>query len=508
MENVSPTPSTVVFDDALVAQFLGMPESYQFDCKRIRDKLTTVLEAVVAFANCDGGMIALGLEDPDKGKGQDRVYGIQENPANWDEVRRLIHSRITESHLLPFKHVEVGCTLRDGSRGSIVVLQITKSPTIHSIVGDGTLIRLEKGNKQLTAPEIRDLTFSRGILTAESMLETVDFELLDTDFWRQYAQQRHLTRSIDEALHHVGLAKKNAEGKLLPTRAAVLLFAENPSGLIAGKAAVRVFHYRGNRIETDPNTNLVRKPITIDGPLIRVIQDALDAVVGELASGIQMGPLGFEIVQKYPVRVLREAITNAVIHRDYRLPSDIHIRIFSERIEVESPGLLVGPVTPSNIGRIGTHTRNPLLVGALREFPTPPNLDAGEGVRMMFGTMRATGLYPPLYVTRPYTRRESVTVILLNENRPSAWEQVSEYIDKKSTIGNKEVRKILETEDVLQASKLLKQWVAKGLLQIVNPEQGTKVRIYSKPGVRLETQLFSDPIGKQMAEKSQAIDAE
>jgi len=87
---------TAPCDDALVDQLLGMDESYQFDCKRIKDKLNTVIETVVAFANGDGGVIALGLEDPDKGKGRDRVYGLQENPANWDEVRRLIQTRITE----------------------------------------------------------------------------------------------------------------------------------------------------------------------------------------------------------------------------------------------------------------------------------------------------------------------------------------------------------------------------------------------------------------------------
>jgi len=284
---------------------------------------------------------------------------------------------------------------------------------------------------------------------------------------------------------------------VIPQRAAILLFAENPSGLLAGRAAVRLFHYRGSRVEPDPNTNLVRKPITIGGPLIRVISDSLDAVVGELASGIQMGPLGFEIVQKYPLRVLREAITNAVIHRDYRLQTDIHIRLFSDRIEVESPGLFIGPVTTANVGRIGTHARNPLLVGNLREFPAPPNLDAGEGVRMMIGTMKATGLYPPLYFTRPHTERESVTVILLNENRPSAWEQVSDYVDKHGFIGNKEVRRILGTEDTLRASRLLKEWVERGLLEVANPGRGTRIRFYAKPGIRPESLLFADLAGKQ-----------
>lgn len=485
------------FDDAYIDTLLGLDESHEFDCKRLKDKLASIIETVVAFANSDGGTIALGLEDPDKAKGRARVLGIQENPSNWDELQRQIRTRITDPHLLDWPHTEIGCTLADGTIGSVVVLHVAKSPTIHSIVGDGTWIRLDKGNKQLTAPEILDLMYRRGTVTAESDLEAVDFELLETDYWRQYAQQRRLTRPIAEALYHVGLAKRSATGDLQPTRAAVLLFAEHPSGLLNSKAAVRIFHYQGTRIETDPNTNLVRRPVTIDGPLIRLIPDSLDAVVAGLASGIQMGPMGFEIVQKYPVRVLREAITNAVIHRDYRLPSDIHIRIFSDRIEIQSPGLLIGPVTPHNIERIGTHSRNPLITTNLREFPSPPNLDAGEGVRMMFGTMRSTGLYPPLYQTGHHAEPESVSVILYNENMPSAWEQVSDFLDKHGRIGNKEVRKVLGIEDTVRVSRFLKEWVELGLLKVLNPDRGSRIRVYSKPGLVLQQGLFADTPGKE-----------
>ena len=478
-------------DDALVDKALLEEESYNFDCKRLKDKLTKVLETVVAFANSDGGVIALGLEDPDKAQGRDRVYGIQENPMNWDELRRLIRSRITESELLACEPAEVGCTLRDGTIGSVVLLRIEKSTRIHSIVDDGTFVRLQKGNKQLTAPEINELSFARGTITAESQLEHVDFDLLNTDYWRAYAQQRRLTRPIDEAMLNVGLAKRAGDGKILPIRAAVLLFAEEPSGLLAAKAAVRIFHYRGNRVETDPNTNLLKPPFTVSGPLIRQIQDATEAVVRELASGIQMGPLGFEIVQKYPLRVIREAITNAVIHRDYHLMADIHIRIFSDRIELESPGLFAGPITARNIERMGAYNRNPQLASHLREFPNPPNLDAGEGVRMMFGTMRETGLYPPIYLTRPRIERQSVLVQLLNGNRPSLWEQVSDYIDRNGSVGNAEVRQLMGTDNVLGVSKLIREWVDLGVLVVANPQAGPKHRRYTKPETPSMATLFA-----------------
>ncbi len=69
---------------------------------------------------------------------------------------------------------------------------------------------------------------------------------------------------------------------------------------------------------------------------------------------------------------MKEAILNAVIHRDYRLNRDIVIRVFVDRITVESPGALPGTITPANIERARSKAGNPLLAQNLREFPVPP----------------------------------------------------------------------------------------------------------------------------------------
>ena len=221
--------------DARVDQILGFSESRTFDCKRLKGKLTKVLETVVAFANSDGGIIALGLEDPDKARGRDRLYGIQENLMNWDELRRLLRSRITEPDSLSWTPLEIACTLR--------------------------------------------------------------------------------------------------------------------------------------------------------------------------------------------------------------------------------------------------------------EFPRPPNLDAGEGVRMMFGTMWDTGLYSPVYLTRPTIEREVVVVYLFNENRPSIWEQVTKFIDKNGTIGNSEVRQLMDV-DTLKASRQIREWVERGFLVIANPQAGKRLRRYTRPDFEPTETLF------------------
>ena len=158
---------------------------------------------------------------------------------------------------------------------------------------------------------------------------------------------------------------------------------------------------------------------------------------------------------------------------------------------MDSPGLFAGPVTIANIGQVGAFNRNPVLVSHLREFPNPPNLDAGEGVRMMFGTMRETGLYPPIYLTRPRIERQSVVVQLLNGNRPSLWEQVSAYIDRNGSVGNAEVRQLMGTDNVLGVSKLIREWVDLGVLVVANPQAGPKHRRYTKPETPSMATLFA-----------------
>ncbi len=150
----------------------------------------------------------------------------------------------------------------------------------------------------------------------------------------------------------------------------------------------------------------------------------------------------------------QEAITNAVVHRDYRLNRDIHIRIFDDRVEVESPG-------------------------HLREFPNPPNVDAGEGVPMMFAQMSAADLYEPLYREQLDAAIPTLVLTLLNEERPPLWVQVSDWIGRNGPIANAQLREISGL-DTLGASKQLKQWVAQGVL-VALPGASLKHMRYTLP---------------------------
>jgi ATP-dependent DNA helicase RecG len=335
----------------------------------------------------------------------------------------------------------------------------------------------------MNATEITELSYQRGVRSAESEPVDVDFELLDTETWRLFLRGRGLTASgIADQLYRIGLARKVAE-ELRPMRAAVLLFADHPGALLAAtgtRADVRVFHYKGTQVEAEAVPNLKKAPKTLSGPLYRLIEQTHAYVLDELAQGLTLAKSGFRTVHRYPERVIKEAITNALIHRDYRQNRDVHIRIFDNRIEVLSPGLFPGRITAATIDRAGSFARNALLASNLREFPEPPNVDAGEGVRMMFSVMRASSLYPPQYRELHEQAQGAVMVTLLNEERPPTWEQVSDWMERNGPLNNSSLCQIAGL-DTLKASKLLQRWVSQGLL-VSDDTRGKRNTVYRKPG--------------------------
>lgn len=210
-----------------------------------------------------------------------------------------------------------------------------------------------------------------------------------------------------------------------------------------------------------------------------MIDDTVRVVLDELSAGVELASSGFKAQHRYPERVVKEAIVNAVIHRDYRLNRDILIRIFDDRLEVDSPGVFPGAITPANIAKAGSKARNPLIAKTLRDFPVPPNFDLNEGVPMMFAEMASAHLYPPQYRQNMETASESVTVTLLNMERPTVWDEVSDWIDRNGALANAELCKIAGV-DTLKASKMLKAWVDQGVL-VQLPALAKRYTSYVKP---------------------------
>lgn len=379
------------------------------------------------------------------------------------------------------------CTLRDGQPGHVVALRVDKSSKVHSLTDSGeTFTRMGASNRQLNAAEIATLFYQRGVRSAAEELVPVSLELLDTPIWRTFLAVRFTNAApMADQLKKIGLAGTNSTtgiDELQPNRAAVLLFADEPGSLLAAhgsRADIRLMVYSGKAVMTGALPNMRKVPLTIRGPLIVQIDDAVKAVLRELEEGITLASSGFKAAHVYPERVVKEAIVNAVVHRDYRLNRDIFIRIFDDRIEVESPGTFLSNITAGNISRSGSNARNPQIVRNLQAFPVAPNLDAGEGVKMMFAEMAAAKLYPPRYSQNLERSIESVTVTLLNSARPSTWDEVSDFLDRERAITNTKLREISGL-DTLAASKQLKSWVSQGVL-VALPAASRQLASYTKP---------------------------
>jgi len=462
---------------------LNIPaESQTVEFKRlsaIKNDVDRIVESVVALTNSDGGTVVLGVSDPSKvtANPYDRIYGIEENPANFDllgrEITRIIPplGSIWPPQIIPVPEINK----------RIALLFIPKSIDNFHSINNHVYIRQERSNKLLTAHELIKFAYAKGFQKADREIVDIDFSLLKTSYYEDWKGSRKVTgSSIEEILEKTGLARKNDKGELKPTRAAVLLFAEFTSDLFDTKCTIRVFQYTG-KLETIGETpNLIGTPKTISGPIIKLIKEAHEYVLTLLRTGIKI-PSGFVTKYQVPERAVKESITNAVIHRDYFMKRDIEVKIFEDRIEIENPGLLPYNITPANIGYIRSDGyRNDLLVKHLREFPAPPNLDQNEGVRAISVEMKTNNLYPPIYWTYPHLS-DAVRIILLNEKVASEWEKINHYLKKNKYITNEIAREITGVQQRDSMSQILKKWVDKGLLIQIKPSSGylraTKYRL-------------------------------
>lgn len=502
MIDLSPTQAA----DRITA-LLAAPESRTLDFKRISGKQSRMYEAVCAFANSEGGLLVIGIGDAKAmkpgDKPQSRLFGIEENPEGFDDFRRELLHRFTPA-ITKLHWIRLPCTLHNGQPGHVVLLRVEKSDQIHSVVGNGTWTRMDASNREMSAAEIADLAYQRGVRSAETEPVAVALTLLDTPVWHSFVASRGLRAGTQaEQLLRIGLADRvlqvDGSEEVLPRRAAVLLFAEEPGSLLAafgGRADLRVMVYAGKEMGINAVPNLRKPPKTIRGPLIEQIDWAVKAVLAELAQGLTLASSGFKTRHQYPERVVKEAIVNAVIHRDYRLNRDIMVRVFDDRVVVESPGLLPGAITAANIQYARSKARNPLIALNLREFAVPPNIDDGEGVRMMFGEMAAAQLYPPQYRQNTDAAVETLLLTLFNEDRPAVWTEVNDWMERNGPIANADVCRIASV-DTLKASKMLRGWVDRGLLEPL-PGRVRSNAAYRKP-TQADEQLGLLP-GEEMGE--------
>ncbi len=350
-----------------------------------------IAETLVAFANADGGELLVGVED------QGEVTGIEHLTEN--QVTLLLEApraRVHSDTPLP----EARCSRIQAGAHTLLYFAVPKSATHVHLTSQGHCLQRHDLATRPVAPE-RILFERREQISREYDRQFVDgasTEALDRELVQAVAQQLSPGMSVERCLQYLDLAEYAGPGLRL-RRAALLLFAKSPQQWHP-RLQIRTLKVAGTSIGTGDSYN-VASDTTLVGNVLRQIEEGWDSLRPHLVVQTRFGEgARFESTVMYPELACREALVNAIAHRDY---SDegrgIEIYVFQDRLEVRSPGGLLSTIKITDLLKLeGAHqSRNALVARVLRELGYMREL--GEGVRRIFSLMQQNELTPPEFAT-------------------------------------------------------------------------------------------------------------
>jgi ATP-dependent DNA helicase RecG len=369
--------------DEVAGALLAADEDQWFDRKSARISPWKLANAIIGFANADGGIVAVGLSDG-RVEGTDRLSGarnalVQAGIELCDPPVRL-------------RHQLVACVNARDARDHLLVLEVRPSDgLVHANTRDEVYLRVGDQNHRLTFAQRRELAFDRGPGSYETrplagaLITGANDELLD-----EYVVAAAATDRV-RLLRARGLLSDDHTFNV----AGCLLFDQHPQSLLP-EAFVRVLRYQGRERGAGARQRLVSDR-RCEGPIPRVLQEArqqLDAVQPRRRA---LGRDGrFADMPLVPEDAWLEGVVNAVVHRSYSLAGDhIRVEVFDDRIEIASPGRFPGIVDLADPLNAPRFARNPRIARVCADLSFGQEL--GEGIRRIYDEMRLAGLADPVY---------------------------------------------------------------------------------------------------------------
>jgi len=361
-------------------------------------------KALVALSNLDGGHVLLGIDDGGS------VLGLTRgNLEEW--VMTTCRAKI-RPEIIPYFEI-----IRDVEPGKdIAVVSVEKGWTVHYRWHDNHstyYIRVGSQSREASKEELERLFQQRGAFRLEvrpvSGSSTDDFDMrrLQDYFSRvrkQDAPSAEDLRNWQQLLVNTEIMSKEEE-KIACTVAGLLLFGKNPNRYLP-QAGIDAVAYPGVDKEY---ASLER--MSVRGPLVGLLTEKGDQLIepGIIEQAVYFVKRntgvsaslhhGTSRVEKpaYPEEVIREALVNAVVHRDYLLSStDIELSIYADRLEIISPGRLPNGITPARM-RVGCRAaRNQLLKDVMRDYGYLEHMGMGIPRKIIKGMREHNGTEPDL----------------------------------------------------------------------------------------------------------------
>lgn len=391
-----------------IEELLSAEETQIFDRKSIHIDPKALAIPIIAFANADGGTVAIGISDKTR-----RVEGIDDETGKVNELLRVpfdfcVPTVKTEIEKVP-------CTDFKGRANHVLLMHVEPSMEVHANQADEVFMRVGDKSKKLSFDERMQLMYDKGERFFEDKpVPDADIDDIDMDFVKSYMDKIGYSKSpMEYLLENKGFVKEKNHSFQVST-AAILLFGKNPQ-LYFPRARVRFIRYEGIRECVGAQMNVI-KDVIFEGNILNMLTKAISYLDTQIKEKTYLGADGlFVTEEEYPKFVRQEIIVNAITHRDYSIRgTDIQIKMFEDRIVVESPGRLPGLVKVGNIRH--THfSRNPKIAEFLRVYNFVK--EYGEGVDRMCRELEAAGLQSPEYRVNAFMLQATIRNRLASEGK-------------------------------------------------------------------------------------------
>ena len=365
-----------------------------------RDDLRTqdLAKELVAFSNLEGGTVLLGVEDDGSVSGLAR-------PDIEEWVMNVCRDKIRPA-IVPF--FEVIRTVEGGK--DVAIVRVTRGYDVHALRSNNAnryLIRVGTQSREASQEELARLFQQRGAIRAElrpvsgTRLDDLDGRRLRNYFG--HIRQQTVPDDEDAAAWQSLLVNTEVMSEEGVTVGGMLLFGVTPNRFLP-HAGIDAVSYPGTQKDYDAQErSSLRGPMTPlrarDGGIVEngLVEQALNFVQRNTRVTVKQD--GGRRVERsvYPADVLREGIVNAIIHRDYLLTStDIQLALYSDRLEIISPGRLPNGITPARM-RAGTRAaRNQILKDVMRDYRYLEHMGMGIPRKIIRGMMEHNGTEPEL----------------------------------------------------------------------------------------------------------------
>jgi ATP-dependent DNA helicase RecG len=335
---------------------------------------------LVGMANASGGVVLLGISPRSA-----EIQGISD--------AREVVDRVFQAALLsdPPLVLPIPTTHKVGKACVLWISVPSGLPNVYNLEGR-FLGREGRQTNPLSARQLRQLLLERGVVQFESQVPPgANFDDLDPVQVEAYLEALHLPGNEPPKARDILLQRgclKLVDNGLYPTYAGLLVFGRHPQQWLPNATLLAArfpsVAYMDHYIKQD-----------IRGTLPEQLRQAEAFLRDNLRSMVRLVGLAHLESLEYPFEAVRELLVNAVAHRDYNIQGDnIHLHIFSDRLEVHSPGGLPGPVTLDNLLE-ARFSRNPVIVQVLSDMGFIERL--GYGLDRVVAVMRQKNMRPPLF---------------------------------------------------------------------------------------------------------------